>query len=124
MAHLGPLDDSPLSCDLADGLYPERLGFTSVEPAGTDREIRLDAARTAYRQLGRQIAERYESAVKMSSRQRFGMVDDMWELAAREARAATGDGWGPVVERTSCCFLFALPGCHECGGCPRLARHT
>lgn len=118
---VGNPDDPALSCDLAPGLYPERVGFRHVEPATTDREIRTEEARTAYRALGTAIASAYDVGVKMSSRQRLGMVDDVWEMALREARAATGDGWGPPVERRSCCLIYALPGCHECAGCPRLA---
>lgn len=121
LVDLGTLDESLLSCDIAPGLYPERLGFLSVHPTTHDLEERLDGARTAYRALGREIAGAYDGGVKMSSLQRFGMVDDLWEMALREARGSTGHGLGPAVERRSCCFIFALPGCHECGGCPRLS---
>lgn len=118
---LGSLDEALLSVDLAPGGYPERLGFQVVHPASADREIRLEGARTAYRRLGRELASRFDVGVKMSSRQRFGMVDDLWEMALRDARAATGEGYGPTVERQSCCFIYALPGCHECAGCPRVS---
>ncbi|KGN30999.1 hypothetical protein N802_05185 [Knoellia sinensis KCTC 19936] len=118
---LGTIDSPLISCDLADGMYPERLGFLSVKSASADRDTRIAGARTAYRILGNAIADAYEPGVKMSSRQRFGMVDDLWAMAERDARAATGDGWGAVVERQSCCFIYALPGCQECAGCPRLA---
>lgn len=121
---LGTLADSGLSVDLAAGHYPERLGFTSLTVTGDDRETRLEAARTAYTALGDDIATAYEPVVKMSTRQRLGMVRDQWLLAERDARAATGDGWGPTVERESCCFIYALPGCHECAGCPRLGDAT
>lgn len=121
LVDLGTIDDSLISCDLAPGGYPERLGFLSVRPAAPELDVRLDGARTAYADLGREIATAYDAGVKMSSRQRFGMVDDLWEMAEREARAATGGGWGPTVERRSCCFIYALPGCHECAGCPRLS---
>lgn len=117
---LGTVDEPALSCDLAPGLYPERVGFRSVVPATEEREVRIEEARTAYRVLGTAIAGAYDVGVKMSSRQRLGMVDDVWEMALREARAATGDGWGRPVERRSCCLIYALPGCHECAGCPRL----
>lgn len=118
---LGTLDDALVAVDLAPaGLYPERLGFSSVEPETAERELRLERARTAYRRLGLDIAERYEPGVKMSTRQRLGMVEDVWAMAERDARAATGDGWSAAVERLSCCFIYALPGCHECAGCPRL----
>lgn len=121
---LGTLDDPLISCDLASGLYPERLGFSSLGSAAPHLEERIHGARTAYRVLGRDIAGAYESDVKMSTRQRFGMVEDLWAMAERDARAATGGGWGPVVERRSCCFIYALPGCVECAGCPRLPGRT
>lgn len=124
LVELGTLDDSRVSCDLAPGLYPERLGFVSVNPASPDLEERINAARTAYTVLGREIADAYETGVKMSSRQRFGMVDDLWEMALREARGSIGQVMGPAVERASCCFIFALPGCSECAGCPRLSAPT
>lgn len=118
---LGTLDDSHISCDLAPGLYPERLGFLSVSAASADLEERIQGARTAYTALGRDLAQAYDGGVKVSTRQRLGMVDDLWEMALREARGATGHGLGPAVERRSCCFIYALPGCHECAGCPRLS---
>lgn len=118
---LGTLDHSPLSVDLAPGLHPERLGFQSVNCADPNLEARITDARTAYQRLGAQIAQRIDVGVKMSSLQRFGMVDDLWDMALRDARAATGEGYGPTVERRSCCFIYALPGCHECAGCPRLS---
>jgi hypothetical protein len=119
---LGTLDDAWISCDLAPGLYPQRLGFLSVRAASPDRERRVDDARTAYESLGRELAERYPSPVKISSQQRLGMVEDLWEMALREARTAVEGQVVPVVERASCCFIYALPGCHECAGCPRSRR--
>ncbi|WP_353951777.1 (2Fe-2S)-binding protein [Knoellia sp. S7-12] len=123
-ADLGTLDDSRISCDLAPGLYPERLGFLSLRPAAPELEERIAAAGTAYRALGREIAQAYDGGVKVSTRQRLGMVDDLWQMALREARGAAGQGLGPAVERRSCCFIYALPGCHECAGCPRLSDTT
>lgn len=119
---IGSLDNAQLSCDLAPGLYPARIGFLSMQSAPTSPERRIEEARTAYRILGSEIASRYDVGVRMSRRQRLGMVDDVWEMALRETRAATGAGWGPTVQRRSCCLIYALPGCHECAGCPRLAR--
>lgn len=109
-----------ISVDLAPGGYPERLGFEVVSPADADLETRINEARTAYERLGQETAQRFDVGVKMSSLQRFGMVDDLWDMALRDARAAIGQGYGPTVERRSCCFIYALPGCHECTGCPRL----
>lgn len=92
--------------------------MSAAEP---ELEARVEGARTAYRSLGRTIADGYRSPVKMSSQQRLGMVEDLWEMALREARSAVGGMPVPVVERRSCCFIHALPGCHECAGCPRLS---
>ncbi|MFC7485595.1 (2Fe-2S)-binding protein [Knoellia sp. CPCC 206453] len=121
LVDLGTLDDSGISCDLAPGLYPQRLGFLRVNRATADLEERIGAARAAYRDVGLEIADRYDGGVKVSSRQRLGMVEDLWEMAVREARGAVGQGLGAAVERQSCCFIYALPGCHECAGCPRLS---
>ena len=116
---LGTVDDARISCDLAPGLYPRRLGFLSVTAAAPEVEERIDGARTAYRVLGRAMAEVYPSPVKISSQQRLGMVEDLWEMALRDARAAVVGQVAPAVQRRSCCFIHALPGCHECAGCPR-----
>jgi hypothetical protein len=118
---VGTLEDTSLSVDLAPRGYPVRIGLEVVAPADADLDRRIDGARTAYGELATQIAQRYDVGVKMSSHQRFGMVDDLWQMALREARAAVGQGLGPPVERASCCFIYALPGCHECAGCPRLS---
>ena len=116
---LGTLDEPRISCDLAPGLYPHRLGFLSVRTAAPEVEERIAGAGTAYRGLATAIAQGYPSAVKISSQQRLGMVEDLWEMALREARAAIDGRATPAVERRSCCFIYALPGCHECAGCPR-----
>lgn len=116
---LGTLEDASISCDLAPGLYPHRLGFLSVKAAAPEVEERIAGARTAYRDLATEIAHGYPSPVKISSQQRLGMVEDLWEMALREARASVEGLVAPAVERRSCCFIYALPGAHECAGCPR-----
>lgn len=118
---MGTLDEALLWLDLAPGGYPERIGFQVVDAADPNPEKRIQAARTSYEVLGREIAQRFDGGVKMSSLQRFGMVEDLWDMALRDARAAIGQSYGPTVERRSCCFIYALPGCHECAGCPRLS---
>ncbi len=116
---LGTLEEPTISCDLAPGLYPTRLGFLSASAATPEPQGRLEEARTAYRGLALALASAYEAPVRMSSQQRISMVDDLWEMAVREARTAMGRGTPPPVQRRSCCFIYALPGCHECAGCPR-----
>jgi ferric iron reductase protein FhuF len=58
----------------------------------------------------------------MGSRQRWGVVDDMWVAALRLARGAAGESVGPQPTRVSCCFIYALPGMRECAACPRGGR--
>jgi hypothetical protein len=78
-------------------------------PAGADP---LEGAERAYRAVAEPLATAYASIAKLGSGTRQGMVTDMWAQAVARGRA---------VRRQSCCFLYALPGCHECAGCPRLA---
>ena len=51
---------------------------------------------------------------------RAALVDDMWSAARREAESAAGLLRPGVPLRESCCLIYALPGCVECAGCPRL----
>lgn len=81
-----------------------------------DDEGRTAAALDGYRRTARRVATALPSPVRMSSRQRLGMVEDMWETAL--ARLAGT----PPPRRRSCCLIYALPGCHECAGCPRAQR--
>ena len=88
-------------------------------PAGEvvdDPGRRLAAARDAYLDAGRELAAGYHPGVKIGRHQRLAMVDDLWAMALARLR-----GRGPV-ERASCCYLYAVPGTHECAGCPRLRR--
>jgi ferric iron reductase protein FhuF len=59
------------------------------------------------------VAAAYPAIAKLGSATRAGLVTDMWRQAVARGRA---------VERESCCFLYVMPGCHECAGCPRLKR--
>lgn len=77
---------------------------------------RRGRARAAYDAVLVPFARAYAPQARMSSRQRLGIVADMWDLAW--ARAA-GEG---TVERAACCLIYALPGAHECAGCPRMRR--
>lgn len=98
----GRLQSDPVTSD--EGL---REASTFVGRNG----IVLESAERDYRAVAEPMAAAYESIVRIGSATRSGMVTDMW----RQAVAA-----GKAVERESCCFLYALPGCHECAGCPRL----
>ncbi|AKU18043.1 (2Fe-2S)-binding protein [Luteipulveratus mongoliensis] len=131
MAHLAVasrylLDMSPerLSLGLsAPGGYPTEVGVqpgpVSLEPRLRDREAML---RRAYDLHVGEFAETYAADVKMSSQHRAGSVEDAWQSAwAAATRAALG--W-PTTDRwrASCCFIYALPGAHECARCPRLRQ--
>jgi hypothetical protein len=77
---------------------------------------RLEAAHAAYRADAVELALGYHSPVRFGERTRRAMVDDVWAMTL--ARAS---GQRPP-ERDSCCFIYVLPGVHECSGCPRSAR--
>lgn len=116
-----------LGFELAPGLYPNRLVLAtgdlgvSVEVV-EDEAVRAGRARTAYEQVVEAVVEGFAPDVKMSSRQRWGVVEDTWVIARRRAREAVGRQVGPATWRLSCCFIYALPGCRACASCPRLRR--
>lgn len=128
-AALGPwvLAPSPagLGFELAVGLNPHRVVVapdrTSLT-AEADPARRLELCRTAYLGLVSEVVTAYAPDVKMSSRQRWGVVSDMWDTAVRLAHGAAGEGVGPEPTRVSCCFIYALPGMRECAACPRNGR--
>ena len=95
-------------------LYPVAV---QVRPGGhrriEDDLDRHEAAWSGYRVTGSAIATDFPAPTKMSSRQRLGMVEDMWEQAL--ARLV---GHNPP-RRRSCCLMYALPGLDACAGCPR-----
>ncbi len=128
-AELGPwlLVPAPhgLGFELAPGLYPHRIVVAPDRVAvETHHETarRHELARAAYAKLVSDVVATFAPEVKMSSRQRWGVVDDMWSTAARLARGAAGESVGTEPRRVSCCFIFALPGMRECAACPRGAH--
>ena len=128
-AVLGPwvLSPSPggLGFELAAGLDPHRV---VVEPAAVEltphpeRGRRLELGHTAYLGLVSEVVAAYAPDVRMGSRQRWGVVEDMWDTAVRLASGAAGETVGPGHTRVSCCFIYALPGMRECASCPRSGR--
>lgn len=112
-----------LGFELAPGLHPERLvllpGLSVEVGAKLDRDAR---ARTAYRDVVDGVVASYAPGVKMSSRQRWGVVEDVWLTARRGALGAAGGAVGPQPRRVSCCFIYALPGLRACAACPRAPR--
>ena len=88
----------------------------------TGLEDLIAAAERDYRAVAEPLAGAYVSTRPMSSQQRRGMVTDMWTEAARAVRMAGGRFSVGEARRTSCCLIYALPGCVECAGCPRQTR--
>lgn len=100
-------------------LYPVTV---QIRP-GRSRRVaddveRQDEAWEGYRETATAIATDLPTPERMSSRQRLGMVEDMWEQAL--ARLI---GSGPPPRR-SCCLMYALPGLEACAGCPRRVDDT
>lgn len=125
-AVLGPweadLSRAALSFDLApDHLYPCHIQIRAAAPAPADPDARLGTARAAYEALALPFAERYTPGVRLGPHQRRAMVDDVWSIAVHRARQSLRAPTS-APERGSCCFIYTLPGVHECAGCPRLRR--
>ena len=128
-AVLGPWllvpSDAGLGFELAAGLHPHRV---VIDPARVDlvvdedRASRLERGHTAYLALVSEVVAAYAPDVRMGSRQRWGVVSDMWDTAVRLARGAAGESVGTEPARVSCCFIYALPGMRECASCPRSGR--
>lgn len=78
-----------------------------------DPQIRYSLARDVYRSAASSLARHHPAQEKMSSRQRFGMVGDMWAGAIARLRGEM------PPRRLSCCLIYALPGMVPCAGCPR-----
>lgn len=86
-------------------------------------QVRLRRAREKYEEHGYRFASSYDPGVKMSSRQRYGLVRDTWAMTLDQARTSvTGQPSRLRGFRESCCFIFALPGAQTCHRCPRSAR--
>ncbi|HET7399814.1 MAG TPA: (2Fe-2S)-binding protein [Intrasporangium sp.] len=131
-ASLGPWVLRPrpddVAFDLAPGLYPGRIVLDPQTPVDVvdDVAARLAAGRTAYGMLVDDVTRGFAPDVRMGSRQRWGVVEDTWRAAlhgaARVPGALTGPAAGGPPRRVSCCFLYLLPGRHECATCPRGAN--
>ncbi|HEU4947392.1 MAG TPA: (2Fe-2S)-binding protein [Kribbella sp.] len=103
--------------------FPAEVALLSdrVVPLG-EAAVQLDAHCRAF-------VETYEPGVKLSSRQRLGAIEDELRGALRAPEEApfaqvAAQAFGLDLDRpvrTSCCFIYALPGVSACSGCPRLA---
>lgn len=116
-------DASPesLRFDLDDvELYPvaQSIGGENVMRV-PHPQVRLVEARRAYEAHARRFAESYRPGVKMSSKQRYGLVRDTWAALSDSARTSVLHEPSRLGLRESCCFIFALPGANTCARCPR-----
>ena len=118
------LSASSLSFELAPGQHhPCHVQFRGATRAEGDRDARLEAAQMAYRAIATPFAAQYSPGVRLGPHQRHSMVADVWAIAVHRARQSVLQPPTPAVpERDSCCFIYTLPGAHECEGCPRLRR--
>lgn len=106
-----------LGIELAPGLYPDRFVIdpASVSVSEVERkEACLEQGRAAYLSLVSDVVTAYAPDVRASTRQRWGIVEDVWRTAVARAQDR------PDPRRVSCCFIYALPGMHPCAVCPRL----
>lgn len=99
-------------------LYPVAAQFERPRVSEAPLADRLEAAREAYRDDAVELALGYHSTVKLGDHTRRAMVDDVWAMTIARASGQ------PPPDRGSCCFIYVLPGVHECSGCPRLAGAT
>ena len=108
--------ESRLSFELQPSqLYPVAAQFERPRVTTAPLDDRLAQARAAYRADAVELALGYHSPVRLGPHTRVAMVDDVWAMTL--ARAS---GQRPPA-RGSCCFIYVLPGVHECSGCPRLS---
>ncbi|GAB3438450.1 hypothetical protein GCM10027517_10790 [Phycicoccus ginsengisoli] len=120
--HTGHVVD-PLGAGLSFALEPHQLYPVAVQlraatATAAPLERRVEAAHTAYLGPATELALTYRPGVHLGPHQRLEMVRDVWSIALSRARGL------PAPERGSCCYLYVLPGTHECTGCPRLRRRT
>jgi FhuF 2Fe-2S C-terminal domain len=111
-----------LSFSLGPSLVPEVVRLTDLVPDRASVAERLDRAERDYRAVAEPVATAYDAVVRIGPHARVAFVDDMWVAARREAESAAGLLRPGVPPRESCCLIYALPGCVECAGCPRLRR--
>lgn len=109
-----------LTFALGPGGVPRLVEVGALEIDAGDLRERLARAQADYLSVAEPLARGYRSTRPMSSRQRLGMVRDMWAEAARMVRSSAGRLELDEPRRISCCLIYALPGCVECSGCPRV----
>ncbi len=114
-------DLAGLTYSLGPTLVPDLVRLTGLLADGRDLKGRMAAAERDYRLVAEPLAASYPAIVRLGPHARAGLVEDMWRAAEREALGAAGVIATGVLARESCCLIYALPGCEECAGCPRLA---
>lgn len=133
LAHLAVAQDRDLGITAghlsialsAPGGYPVRVGVdadAAVAPAGppVPVEERMRLAERRYREHADRFAAAYDPGPKMSSQHRNGSVADAWQAAQLRAAVSAEMRVDQPRWRASCCFIYVLPGAHECARCPRL----
>jgi hypothetical protein len=113
---------SGLAFSLGPALVPETVRLTGFVPDAGSPQERMSRAERDYRAVAEPVATAYPSIVRLGPHTRAAMVEDMWRAARRDAESAAGLLRPGVPPRESCCLIYALPGCVECAGCPRLRR--
>jgi hypothetical protein len=111
-----------LTFSVGPSAVPDVVRLSGLVSDAGDLAGRLDRAEADYRAVAGPLAREYASLVRVGPHARAAFVDDMWVAARREAEGAAGLIRPGVPERASCCLIYALPGCVECAGCPRLRR--
>ena len=115
-------DLGDLTFALGGALVPDRVRLGRLVDDPGSRTERLERAEADYRSVAQPLAEAYPANVRLGRRVRQSLVDDMWVAAGVDAETSVTHVARPVPERASCCLIYALPGCRECAGCPRLTR--
>jgi len=113
-------DVDGLTFALDQALVPREVRLRGLVADTGSLDERLTRSERDYRAVALPLATAYESVVRLGPHARLALVDDMWVAARREAESAAGVLRPGVAPRGSCCLLYALPGCVECAGCPRL----
>lgn len=109
-----------LTYSLGPAFVPDLVRLTSLVPDAGGLTDRMQRAEQDYRAVAQPLATSYPAIVRLGAHTRAGMVSDMWRSAEREALGAAGAIQAGALTRESCCLIYALPGCVECAGCPRL----
>jgi FhuF 2Fe-2S C-terminal domain len=113
-------DLSGVTFTVGASLVPAVVRLAELVPEEAPLTDRLERASRDYRAVAEPAATAYPSIVRLGPHTRAAMVDDMWTAARREAESAAGLIRPGTPPRESCCLIYALPGCVECAGCPRL----